>query len=367
MHFIDLKREWDYFEKEFTKVFKDFGRKGIYVLGPEVENFEKNFAKFCNCKYSVGVSTGLEALEICLRAYGIGDGDEVITVSNSAVATALAISNVGAKPIFCDIGDDFLIDPQKIENLITEKTKCILSVHLFGKICSMEKINQIAKKHSLIVIEDACQAHGAKFSRESSINTKAFSFYPTKNLGALGEGGAITTNDEKVRDFVISYRNYGQKGRYNHIIKGTNARIDPLQCALMNIKLKKLNSFIKIRQKIASTYIKSLKNIPDIIINDFDVNSSYHLFVVRITNNLRNELISYLKEKEIETLIHYPTLIHQQPCYKDEYKDNLLPISEKFQEEILSLPCYPFLNQKEQKKIIVEIKKFLFKKNNETS
>jgi dTDP-4-amino-4,6-dideoxygalactose transaminase len=359
IHFVDLKKEWKYFEKKFIKVFKQIGKSGVYVLGKEVEKFETDFAIYCNYRYAVGVSNGLSAIEICLRSLGIEAGDEIITVSNSAVATSLAISNIGAKPIFCDIGEDFLIDPQQIERLITKKTKGILPVHLFGKICDMKKINQIAQKNSLIVIEDACQAHGSDFSRESSINTKAFSFYPTKNLGALGEGGAIVTNDEKVRDFAISYRNYGQKGRYNHVIKGINGRIDPLQCAFIRVKLKKLSFFIEQRQKIALNYVTSLKNINNLIINDFDNTSSYHLFVIRVTSGLRTGLINFLKEKGIEVLVHYPTLIHQQPCYRNEYKKNLVPISEKFQDEILSLPCNPFLTEKEQFKIINEIKTYL--------
>ncbi|MFA6463638.1 MAG: DegT/DnrJ/EryC1/StrS family aminotransferase [Candidatus Paceibacterota bacterium] len=361
IHFIDLKREWHFFEKNFLESFKKFGRKGIYVLGPEVEKFEKDFANYCSYKYAVGVSTGLDALEICLRSFGIKEGDEVITVSNSAVATSLAISNVGATPIFCDIGEDFLIDPKRIENLITKKTKCILPVHLFGKICDMKNINQIAKKYGLVIIEDACQAHGSLFSKESSLNTKAFSFYPTKNLGAIGEGGAIVTNEKRVSEFASSYRNYGQQGRYNHTIKGINGRIDPLQCLFMSIKLKKLNLFIKKRQKIALNYIESLRGCPNLIINNFDKTSSYHLFVIRVTGGLRTELINFLKEKKIETLIHYPTLIHNQPCYRNEYKNVSLTISEKFQDEILSLPCNPFLTPEEQAEIINKIKTFLSK------
>ncbi|MEK7452029.1 MAG: aminotransferase class V-fold PLP-dependent enzyme, partial [Patescibacteria group bacterium] len=209
--FIDFKREWKFFEKEMMQTFRAFGRSGYYVLGPEVEKFEKDFAQFCGYKYAVGVSTGLSALEMILRAYKIGEGDEVITVANSAVATSLAISHLGAKPIFCDIGEDYLMDVSCIEKCITKKTKAILPVHLFGKICDMKRINLIAKKHKLVVIEDACQAHGAKCQKDSAVNTKAFSFYPTKNLGAFGEGGAVVTQDASVRDFVASYRNYGQR------------------------------------------------------------------------------------------------------------------------------------------------------------
>lgn len=359
--FIDFKREWKFFERKFLLAFKKFGQSGIYVLGPEVEKFGRDFAKYCGYKYAIGVSTGLSALEIILRAHNVGKGDEVITITNTAVATALAISSVGAKPFFCDIGNDFLIDSNKIEKLITKKTKVIMPVHLFGKICDMKKINTIAQKHNLIVIEDACQAHGANFTGASAVNTKAFSFYPTKNLGALGEGGAVITNNEKVRDFVLSYRNYGQKGRYNHIVKGVNGRIDPLQCILLDEKLKNLKKFIVKRREIAKKYVNTLQRINGLVVNDFDTDSAYHLFVIRVLNNKRDNLKNYLKKKGVETLVHYPTAIHKQPCYKDEYKDLKLNNADRFQNEILSLPCYPFLSDKELDYIIKNARDFFVK------
>lgn len=361
--FINLKSEWKFFEKKFVSTFKKVGRSGVYVLGSEVEQFENDFAKYCGYSCGVGVSTGLSALEVSLRAYDIGEGDEVITVANTAVATVLAISSVGAKPIFCDIGDDFLIDPSKIEALITHKTKAVIPVHLFGKICNMKAINLIAKKHKLIIIEDACQAHGANFKNESAKNTKAFSFYPTKNLGTMGEGGAIVSNDKKVRDFALSYRNYGQQGRYNHVIKATNYRLEPLHCALLNLKLKYLDKFTKIRQGIAKNYITELKNIEGIIINDFDPTSSYHLFVIRVLDNQRDELQDYLKKQGIETLVHYPTVVHEQPCYKNEYLGLELEKTDKFQEEILSLPCHVFLGKAELNTIVASINKFIVDEN----
>lgn len=356
--FTELTREWDYFEKYFLKALKDFGRSGFYILGPLTENFENNFAAYSNYKYAVAVSTGLSALEIALLAYNVKAGDEVITVSNSAVATSLAISNIGAVPVFCDIKDNFLIDEKRIEKLITEKTKAILPVHLFGQICNMKAINAIAEKHNLVVVEDACQAHGANFKDDSAINTKAFSFYPTKNLGALGEGGLLLTNDEKVRDFSVYYRNYGQQGRYNHIIKGNNYRPDALQCAFLDIKLRKLSKFISRRRKIAKKYCNELKNIPKLIIPKFSKDNSYHLFVVRVLNGERNKLKNYLQEKGIETLIHYPTTIHHQLCYSKEYDLIFLEKTDAFQFEILSLPCYPFLKEEEQNLVISEIKNY---------
>lgn len=359
--FIDLKREWTFFEKKFLSVLKKFGQSGRYVLGSEVEMFEKKFATYCGYTYAVGVSTGLSAIEIALRAYGIKKGDEVITVANSAVATALAISAVGAKAIFCDIGEDFLIDVKKIESLIHKKTKVILPVHLFGKVCNMHEINKIAKKHELVVIEDACQAHGAIFENESAKNTKAFSFYPTKNLGALGEAGALLTNDKRVRDFVLLYRNYGQQGRYRHVMKGSNERIDPIQCVLMTVKLQHLDRFIKQRRKIAKKYIDALQMLDGMKLLTYDTTSAYHLFVVRVFENRRDELRTYLHERGIETMVHYPTAIHQQSCYRAQYSKLILKNTDQYQKEILSLPCYPFLKEDEQRYIVDRIKSYFSK------
>lgn len=356
--FTDLTREWGYFEKKFSEAFLEFGRRGYYVLGSYTSNFEENFAAYCGYKYAIAVSTGLSALEIALLAHGVKRGDEVITVGNSAVATSLAISHLEAKPIFCDINDNFLIDENKIEELITEKTKAILPVHLFGKICNMEAINKIARKHNLVVIEDACQAHGAKFENESAINTKAFSFYPTKNLGALGEGGLILTNDEKVKDFAISYRDYGQNGRYNHVMLGDNNRINAVQCAFLDIKLKELNNFIDKRRLIAEKYIKELADIKYLKINEFDKTSACHLFVVRVLGGRRDSLKFFLAENGIDTLIHYPVSIPEQPCYKKDYSDLKLAKMNELQAEIISLPCYPFLEEEEQNYIIVKIKEY---------
>lgn len=356
--FADLTREWNHFEKSFSEAFLEFGQKGYYVLGAYTANFEENFATYCNYKYAVAVSTGLAALEIALLACGIKAGDEVITVGNSAVATSLAISHLGAKPVFCDIKNDFLIDENKIEVLITEKTKAILPVHLFGKICDMKTINEIAIRHNLIIVEDACQAHGAKFKNDSAINAKAFSFYPTKNLGALGEGGLILTNDEKVKDFASSYRDYGQNGRYNHIILGDNNRINALQCVFLDIKLKELDNFINKRRAIAQKYIKELMDLKYLKINDFDETSSYHLFVIRVLGGRRDSLKFFLAENGIDVLVHYPVAIPGQPCYQKDYPDLQLEIMNSIQTEIISLPCYPFLKEEEQDYVISKIKEY---------
>lgn len=356
--FIDFKREWSRYEQAFVQAFRDFGARGQYVLGPAVEELETKFAALHGYRFGVAINTGLSALEVALYAHGIGHGDEVITVPNSAVATALAISRVGATPVFCDIGDDFLIDVSQIESLLTSKTKAILPVHLFGKICDMASISAIAKKHNLAIIEDACQAHGAAFVGASAVHTKAFSFYPTKNLGAMGEGGLIMTNDPAVRDFSSQYRNYGQNGRYNHEIKGMNYRINSLQCALLLVKLPEFSASIDRRRAIAEAYVRALGNLPGLTVSTFDPSSSYHLFVVRVNGGKRNALQAHLKERGVETLIHYPIAIHRQPCYREEYIDVHFPKTETFQEEILSLPCYPFLTDEEVAYTIEVVKEF---------
>lgn len=358
VRFVDLTREWDELKDQFIPTFEEFGASGMYVLGDYTSSFEESFASFSRYKHAAAVSTGLTALETALRAHGIGEGDEVITVSNSAVATALAVSHVGATPVFCDIGDDFLMDPDAIEACITPNTKALLPVHLFGKICDMDRINAIAKKHGLVVIEDACQAHGAAFTGESAQNTKAFSFYPTKNLGALGEGGMVISNDEAVIDFVKSYRNYGQQGRYNHIRKGNNYRLAPLQCVLLHKKLNRLSEYIERRRVIAQKYITSLSDIAGLEIGAYDPASAYHLFVVRVQNGKRDALKEFLASKEIDSIIHYPTLIHKQACYSDEYTEITLPRTEAMQDEILSLPCYPFLKDDELEYICEQIHAF---------
>jgi len=360
--FIDLTREWRYFEEAFLEDLKGFGRAGQYILGEYTEKFENDFAVYHGYKYGVAVTNGLAALKIALLAHGLQTGDEVITVANSAVATALAISQLGAKPVFCDINNNYLIDEAKLEKLITPNTRAILPVHLFGNICNLEVINKIAAQHNLFVVEDACQAHGANFAglkdNAGLINTKAFSFYPTKNLGALGEGGLILTNDEAIRKFVTTYRNYGQNGRYNHEIKGDNCRINALQCAFLTTKLKSLTRFINQRREISKQYCLSLSGLADLLLPANIENSANHLFVLRVLGGKRDSLKDYLAQQGIEALIHYPRAIHQQSCYAAEYPDLKLEKTEIFQQEILSLSNYPFLEAEEQAYIISKIKEF---------
>lgn len=356
----NFKKEYSFFQKDADIAVKKTLKSGWYILGKNVENFEKDFAKYIGVKYCIGVANGLEALQISLLALGIKQGDEVLTVSNSAVATALAITNVGATPVFVDIDNYYHIDPDKIEQKITKKTKAIIPVHLFGQIVDIERILKIAQQHNLKVIEDACQAHGASFKRKkagSFGDAGAFSFYPTKNLGAYGDGGAITTNSKEIYEKCRMLRNYGQKNRYEHAVKGLNSRLDEIQAAILSVKLKKLDNLIKKRNKIAKIYYKNLKGQQELVLPKVRENSfhAYHLFVIQAIN--RNKLHLYLKSKNIETLIHYSIPIHQQEAFK-EFSKLQIPNTENLSKEILSLPINPFTTDLEVKFVCEKIKNF---------
>jgi len=364
IYFNNFKKEYKTHKREINASISRVLESGWYILGKEVEEFERNFAKYIGTKFCVGVANGLEALQISLLAAGIKSGDEVITVSNSAVATTLAITIIGAVPVFVDVDDYYLIDVSKIEAKITSKTKAIIPVHLFGQMADMKKIKKIADKYKLKIIEDASQAHGATQNgkKAGSIgDLGCFSFYPTKNLGAFGDGGAITTNSKKYYELCKMLRNYGQENRYIHKVKGINSRLDKIQAAILNVKLKHLDEFIKTRNKIAKIYIKNLKDIDEINLPK-TLNSnyhSYHLFVIEVQR--REELISYLTKRGIQTLIHYPLPIHKQNCYK-EFNKIKLPKTESFAKKILSLPLYPSLEDKEIIEVCNLIRKF-YQKN----
>ena len=356
----DFKKEYHFHKKAIDKAISRVLESGWYILGKEVERFEKEFAKYIGSKYCIGVANGLEALQIALLALGIGKGDEVITVSNSAVATALAITNTGAKVVFVDIDEYYHLDPVKLRLVITEKTKAIIPVHLFGQIVNIGEILKIAKEKNFEVIEDACQAHGAKFKQKKAGSfgiLAGHSFYPTKNLGAYGDGGAITTNSKKLYEKCKMLRNYGQKTRYVHEVKGINSRLDEIHAAILRAKMPTLDKLIEKRKEIAKIYFKELKNIKQIKLPIIRQNSlhSFHLFVVQVEN--RNELMSFLKSNGIESQIHYPIPIHKQKCYS-EYNSITLTNTEKAAGKILSLPINPFLVQKDIIFICNTVKKF---------
>jgi dTDP-4-amino-4,6-dideoxygalactose transaminase len=356
----DFKKEYSHIEKEVLIALKKFLKSGWYILGEEVIQFEKYFSRYIGTKYCIGVANGLEALQISLMALGISADDEVITVSNSAVATSLAITNLGARPIFIDIDEFYHIDTSKIESKITKKTKAIIPVHLFGQPVEIKKIISMAKKYNLHVIEDACQAHGATYDskRVGSYGTfGCFSFYPTKNLGGYGDGGAITTNSKTLYKKCISLRNYGQTSRYEHECIGLNSRLDEIQAAILNVKLKKLDRMIKKRNEIAQTYLKELAEVKQVILPKTRKRAShtYHLFVIQAEK--RDDLMEFLKNNDVQTLIHYPIPIHNQKCYP-EFNSIVLERTENIAKNIISLPVHPFMTKSKVMTVCKLIKKF---------
>ncbi len=350
----DFKKEYQAHAVTVDKAIKRCLESGHYILGKETELFEEAFAAFTGATYCIGVANGLEALQIALMALGIGEGDEVLTVSNSAVATSLAITNVGATPVFVDVDEYYHMDPALIESHITKRTKAIMPVHLFGQSIAMSEIQKIAQKHGLAIVEDACQAHGARFNNQQ-VGTfgalAAFSFYPTKNLGAYGDGGAITTNSKELYEKCKMLRNYGQQTRYFHILKGINSRLDEVQSAILSAKLPKLPEALEKRNEIAQAYLEGLKNIPGIVLPKIrpEAYHSFHLFVIKVKD--REELMTYLSEKGVQTIIHYPVPIHKQECYA-EYNSITLPVTEQNAKEMLSLPIHPFMSAEEVQTVI---------------
>jgi len=353
--FGDLKKNYLSIQKEIDKAIKKVLGKGWYILGSEVKEFEKEFSNYCGVKYGIGVANGMEALQISLNVLNIGAGDEVITVPNSAMATSLAIIRSGAKPVFVDINQDsYNIDIPQIEGKITKRTKAILLVHLFGQMAEMDSINKIAKKHNLKVIEDACQAHGSEYMNKRSGSwgdVGCFSFYPSKNLGAYGDGGMIVTNNAKVAEQAIILRNYGKKTRYNFYKKGINSRLDEIQAAILRVKLKHLDKWNKKRREIAGWYNYFLTDSPVIIPEEqkkcFHI---YHLYVIK--SEKRDKLKEFLDKNNVGTEIHYPKVNYLEKAYSDlKIRKGTCPVAEKTSKIILSLPMYPELTRKEIKKI----------------
>jgi dTDP-4-amino-4,6-dideoxygalactose transaminase len=342
--FLDLKGINSQHREELIEACTKVIDSGWYIQGNEHKEFEKEFAEYCGTKYAIGVGNGLDALIITLRAYkelGImKDGDEVIVPSNTYVASILAISQNNLIPVLVEPEiDTYLIDPLKIEVKITSKTKAIMPVHLYGQTCQMDKINEIAKKHNLKVVEDSAQSHGAYFKDKRCGNlgdASGFSFYPGKNLGALGDGGAVTTNDKKLANTIKALGNYGSYKKYENLYKGVNSRLDEMQAAMLRVKLKYLDNEIKKRRDVANYYINNIKNDKVILPTvRSECEHVWHLFTIS-TNN-RKDLQQYLLDKNIEILIHYPIPPHKQVAY-EELCDDSHPISENIHKNILSLP-----------------------------
>lgn len=356
--FFNFKKSFLYYEKEINKALKKTLLSGWYILGKELDQFEKKFADYCGAKFCIGVGNGLDALKIIIKAYKelgmLKDYDEVIVPANTYIATIISILDCGLKPIFVEPELDYYnIDPVKIEEAITKNTKAIMAVHLYGQLAKMDLIKKIASRHNLITIEDCAQAHGIKkngFFPGAMSDASAFSFYPSKNLGAFGDAGAIITNNKSVARLSRVIRNYGSEKKNHNKILGVNSRLDEIQASILNVKLKYLEKENIIRKKIASKYINEIKNkkifLPKTIENRDHV---YHLFVIR--TKFRDKLKHHLKNAGIETLIHYPIPPHKQPAlYK--YNHLKLPITELIHDEILSLPCNPWLSLEDQDLII---------------
>lgn len=364
---VDLKKQYETIQGDVNKAIQNVISKTDFIMGEDLKKFEEEFAKFCNTKYAIGVDSGTGALELALHSIGIGQGDEVIVPAFTFYATASAVCSVGARPIFVDVEDDTgNMDPQKIEKAITPKTKAIIPVHLFGQMVNMGEIMEIAKKRKLHLIEDACQAHGAKFKDKNGESKIAgsigelgcFSFYPGKNLGAYGDGGAIVTNDSKYADKIKLLRDYGRTGKYEHSILGFNRRLDTLQAAILRVKLVKLNQWNQARRKNGELYDKLLNEIG---VRTFKIRPYAepvrHVYAIRVSN--RDGLATFLKENGVATGVHYPIPLHLQKAFEYlGYKKGALPVAEKMAEEILSLPIFPELEESEIKNIVTLIKKF---------
>lgn len=358
--FNTLDKQFYLYQDEYEKKALEILRKGWYVLGPEVKAFEEEFASYLNTPYVIGVDNGLNAIVMAVRALGIKEGDEVIVQANTYIASVMGITMNGATPIFVEPDEYYNIDVDKIEEKISEKTKAILVVHLYGQASNMDKILELCEKYNLKLIEDCAQAHGAKY-KDKMIGTfgiGCFSFYPSKNLGCFGDGGAISTNDKKLdRDFRV-LRNYGSEKRYYNEVVGYNSRLDELQAGLLRVKLKHIFELEKEREKIAQRYLNEIKN-PLIQLPKIRENCSHvwHLFVVRINN--REKFQRYLEENGIGSVIHYPIPPHLSEAYKYlGYKEGDFPITENYAKTILSLPLYNGMTKEELDYVIDIINKY---------
>ncbi|MDP3919172.1 MAG: DegT/DnrJ/EryC1/StrS family aminotransferase [Nanoarchaeota archaeon] len=359
INFVNLKKKIQTIKPEIDLAINNVLKEGRFVLGKEVESFEKEFAHYSNTNFAIGVGNGAQALELCLKAFNIGPGDEVIVPANTSFFTIIPVVAIGATPIFIDCEEDSMtINPNKIEEKITEKTKAIIPVHFYGNPANMEPILEIGRKYNLKIIEDACQAHGAKYKGKTvgSIgDAGCFSFYETKNLGGFGDGGIITTNNPELYSKLKVLRNGGNKGGHVHEIFGINSRIDEIQAAVLRVQLKYLNSWTQRRREIAKQYNQQLKGIITPIERENDEHV-YHLYVIKTKD--RDALKEHLTKNNITALIHYPIPVHKQKAFGDTLINLYLPITEKINKEILSLPLYPEMTNEEVNKVIKVVNEF---------
>lgn len=360
--FLELKSAYQEQKTELDEAIATVLESGYYILGPQVEAFEAEFAASHGVKYCVGLGNGLDALHLGLLALGVGPGDEVIVPSNTYIATWLAVTYTGATPVPVEpVEATYNLDPARIEAAITPRTKAILPVHLYGQSADMEPIVEIARRHNLGVLDDAAQAQGARYKGKyvgGLCDITAWSFYPGKNLGAYGDAGAITTNDAALADRVRVLRNYGSRIKYVNEVIGFNTRLDELQAAVLRVKLKKLEEWNGRRRKIAALYLENLQGL-DLVLPEVpeDNEPVWHLFVVR--HPRRDDLQNYLKQTGIGTLIHYPIPPHMQQAYLGlNIKEGSLPISEAIHREVLSLPMYPHLSDEQVQQVIAALRQY---------
>ena len=369
--FLDLTRQYKRIKGEILSATQRVYEKGRFILGEEVSAFEKEFSHYCGVRYGVGVGSGTDALYLALKAAGIGEGDEVVTVANSFVATALAISFTGAKPLFVDIDPKtYTMDPNHLELLLKHqkakgsgrKIKAILPVHLYGHPAEMDSIMEIANRYDLIVIEDACQAHGAKYGKKKVGSFGAmgcFSFYPTKNLGGYGDGGMVVTNHKRHDQNLRLLRCYGERKKYEHILKGHNSRLDEIQAAILRVKLKYLDQWNGERRRKAKIYTQMLSPLGVVCPSEKKgVRHVYHLYTIKTKK--RDSLQTFLKKRGIETLIHYPIPIPLQKAYQElGYGRRDFPMTNQWSRKILSLPFFPEMKESEMEEVAEGIRSFL--------
>lgn len=360
--FLDLAAAYAELKDPIDKAVVRVMASGHYILGPEVEAFEGEFAEYCGARHGIGLANGLDALHLALRAMGVGPGDEVIVPSNTYIATWLAISQCGATPVPVEPDDrTYNLDPSKVENAITSRTRVILPVHLYGRPADMAPIMEVARRNRLLVLEDAAQAHGAVYQGRrigSHGDAVAWSFYPGKNLGALGDAGAVTTNNDELADRIRVLRNYGSRIKYVNEVQGFNSRLDPLQAAVLRVKLKALDEWNARRAGLAELYLREL-DIDGIVLPPAGdgYESSWHLFVIRVQR--RDELQKFLANRAIGTLIHYPIPPHRQQAYERAgFVDDSYPIARRQAEQILSLPIGPHLPIQAAREVVAAVREF---------
>ncbi len=338
-----LGRQFDMYQSEYEEAALRVLRSGWYILGPEVEAFEKEYAAYTGSQFCIGVASGLDALTLSLRALGIGAGDEVIVPANTYIATVLAITENGATPVFVEPDEFYCIDANKVEDAITKRTKAIMVVQLYGQAAAMDRIKEISLKHDIHIVEDCAQSHGACFENKMTGTfgiAGCFSFYPTKNLGAFGDAGAVVTNNEDFANKIRMLCNYGSRVKYHNEIEGVNSRLDEIQAALLRVKLRHLGELIDERVKIAKKYLANISN-PKIKLPEMrkGTNHVYHQFVIRISE--RDKFKAYLHDKGVDTVIHYPIPPHLADCYVQlGFRENSFPIAECYANDVLSLPMF---------------------------